>query len=241
MRGEAMLEVRLQTKSFTSPDHGTGPPVLRDIAFCALPGEVLAVLGHSGIGKSTLLRICIGLDRDFVGSVRLPPGKLGVMFQEPRLLPWLTVEENLRLVQPVLDVSMLLEEVLLPGVEKVLPSALSIGMARRVALARALAVNPDTLVLDEPLASLDRSIAAALGARIADRALRHGVLVILSTHDLDQALAMASRILVLADNPATLSADVVVPARDAAGETSRLREHLLTKFTFLSSQEMARS
>ncbi|MGD0109542.1 MAG: ATP-binding cassette domain-containing protein [Rhodopila sp.] len=240
MHGEAMLDVRLQIKAFASLDNGPGAPVLRNIEFCALPGEVVAILGHSGIGKSTLLRICIGLDRDFVGSVRMPPGKLGVMFQEPRLLPWLTVEENLRLVQPALDVSAVLEEVLLPGVEKVLPSALSLGMARRVALARALAVYPNTLVLDEPLASLDRSIAAALGARIAERATRHGVLVILSTHDLDQALAMASRIIVLADNPATLSADIVVPAGDAAGETSRLREHLLTKFTFLGSQEMAK-
>jgi NitT/TauT family transport system ATP-binding protein len=231
-----MLEVTIRVKDFRAPRGGTRP-VLRDVEFRSGAGEVLALLGPSGIGKSTMLRIILGLDRDFTGSLRPPPGRVGVMFQEPRLLPWLSVEANLLLVQPYgtkpPDVASLLEEVMLPPVRAMMPAALSLGMARRVALARALAVDPAVLVLDEPFASLDPGLAAALGARIADRARRCGTLVLLSTHDLDQALATAGRILVLAGEPATLAADVVVPALDDAAAIERLRQGLLAQFTFL--------
>jgi ABC-type nitrate/sulfonate/bicarbonate transport system ATPase subunit len=236
MLGVAMLEVQIRAKDFRS-SRGVTRQVLRDVAFGAVPGEVLALLGPSGIGKSTILRIMLGLEREFEGSVRLPPGRLGVMFQEPRLLPWLSVEDNLRLVQPndipAPDIAALLGDVLLPPVQKLLPSALSLGMARRVALARALAVDPAILVLDEPFASLDQNLAAALGARIVDRVQRHRTLVLLSTHDVDQTLAMATRILVLANEPATLVADILVPAHDNDTAIGRLRQDLLTRFTFL--------
>ena len=191
-----MLEVKIRAKEFRS-SRGDTRQILRDVAFTAAPGEVLALLGPSGIGKSTILRVTLGLDRDFEGSVQLPPGRLGVMFQEPRLLPWLSVEENLRLVLPVdepaPDIVALLNEVLLPPIPNLLPSALSLGMARRVALARALVVDPAILVLDEPFASLDQSVATNLGVRIVARVRRRGTLVLLSTHDIDQALAMSTR------------------------------------------------
>ena len=159
------------------------------------------------------------------------------MFQEPRLLPWLSVEANLILVRPAgaraFDVAALLDHVLLPPVAKLMPGELSLGMARRVALARALAVDPDTLVLDEPFASLDINLAAALGARIADRVRQRGTLVLLSTHDVDQALAIASRIIVIANDPATLVDDVAVPDRNDVSAISQLHRNLLTRFTFL--------
>jgi NitT/TauT family transport system ATP-binding protein len=159
------------------------------------------------------------------------------MFQEPRLLPWLSVEDNLRLVRPdgvpEPDIAVVLNDALLPPVQKLLPSALSLGMARRVALARALAVDPAILVLDEPFASLDQNLAAALGARIVDRVRRRGTLVLLSTHDMDQALAMATRILVIANEPATLVADIATPAHDDGAAHIRLRQDLLTRFAFL--------
>jgi NitT/TauT family transport system ATP-binding protein len=214
--------------------------VLRDIAFTAQPGEVLALVGRSGIGKSTILRIALGLDRDFEGRTALPPGRVGVMFQEPRLLPWMTVGDNLRLVRPAHapppDIAGLLNEAMLPNVASLLPSELSLGMARRVALARAMAVDPDTLVLDEPFASLDRSLGAALGSVIASRAARARMLVLLSTHDIDQALAMAGRILVLAGEPATLAADIPVPRNADPALAARLRAQLLDRFTFLGVQ-----
>jgi ABC-type nitrate/sulfonate/bicarbonate transport system ATPase subunit len=236
MPGDAVLDVRIRSKAFASP-RGVAREVLRDITFTAVAGEILVLLGPSGIGKSTILRIALGLDPAFDGSLRRPGGRIGVMFQEPRLLPWLTVADNLTLVRPdgppVLDIAALLEHVLLPPVAKLLPSELSVGMARRVSLARALAVDPDTLVLDEPFASLDIKLAADLGARIAERVRRRGTLVLLSTHDVDQALAIASRILVIANEPGTLVGDISIPAGEDAAAITRLRGDLITRFSFL--------
>jgi ABC-type nitrate/sulfonate/bicarbonate transport system ATPase subunit len=232
-----MLEVKIRAKEFRS-SRGDTRQILRDVAFAAAPGEVLALLGPSGIGKSTILRIALGLDRDFEGSVQLPPGRLGVMFQEPRLLPWLSVEDNLRLVLPVdgpaPNIGALLNEVLLPPIPSLLPSALSLGMARRVALARAFAVDPAILVLDEPFASLDQSLATTLGVRIVDRVRRRGTLVLLSTHDIDQALAMSTRVLVIAGEPASLVEDIPVPRREGDNTANAgLRQSLLSRFSFL--------
>ncbi|OYV35100.1 MAG: hypothetical protein B7Z80_19390 [Rhodospirillales bacterium 20-64-7] len=90
-----MLEVRIRSKTFR-PARGAERPILRNVGFAADAGEILVLLGPSGIGKSTILRIALGLDQDFDGSVRRPDGRVGVMFQEPRLMPWLSVEDNLR-------------------------------------------------------------------------------------------------------------------------------------------------
>jgi ABC-type nitrate/sulfonate/bicarbonate transport system ATPase subunit len=231
-----MLEVTIAAKAFRSSGL-----VLRDVVFSAAKGEMLVLLGPSGIGKSTILRIVLGLDRDFEGWVRLPAVRLGVMFQEPRLLPWVSVEDNLRLVvpdgAPAPDIEALLGDVLLPEVRSLLPSALSLGMARRVALARALAVDPEVLVLDEPFASLDQGVATTLGGRIAERVRCGRMLVLLSTHDIDQALATATRILVIAGEPATLAADVSVPAQGDDAAILTLRRDLLARFSFLGSRE----
>ncbi len=211
---------------------GGAVPVLGPVAFEAGAGEVLAVFGPSGTGKSTLLRIVLGLDPAFEGSVLRPPGPAGVVFQEPRLAPWLSVAANLRLVAPSLDdaaVTALLDLLGLDGTERMRPAALSLGMQRRVALARALAIRPEWLVLDEPFASLDPGLAAALGAIVAQRAREAGAIVLLATHELDQALALASRILVLSGRPASLAADVAVPR----GDRGALRAELLGRFAFL--------
>jgi NitT/TauT family transport system ATP-binding protein len=257
-----MLEVRIQQKAFRRDglpsrlrseslraggfwpdslqrDRGAERIILQDVGFAARAGEILVLLGPSGIGKSTILRIVLGLDQEFDGTVHRSSGRVGVMFQEPRLLPWLSVEDNLRLVQPdgvpPPDVPALLDEVLLPPVRSLMPSALSLGMARRVALARAFAVDPDMLVLDEPFASLDAGLAGALGQRIAERARRRGILVLLSTHDAAQALTMATRVLVVSGQPATLLADVAVPDHQDSAAISRLHRDLLSRFTFLAN------
>jgi NitT/TauT family transport system ATP-binding protein len=238
VRGAAVLDVTIRAKEFR-PSRGVARLVLRDVAFSAAQGEMLVLLGPSGIGKSTVLRIVLGLDSAFEGRVGVAAKRVGVMFQEPRLMPWLSVEDNLRLVlpdgAPTPDIAALLEDVLLPPVRTALPSALSLGMARRVALARALAIDPDMLVLDEPFASLDQSLATALGGRIAERVRRGAMLALLSTHDIDQALATASRILVVAGEPATLAADVRLPPRHDDEAIGALRRDLLTRFTFLGN------
>ena len=214
---------------------GDAVPVLGPVAFEAAPGEVLAIFGPSGTGKSTLLRIVLGLDPAFEGTVLRPPGPPGVVFQEPRLAPWLSVAANLRLVAPSLDgaaMAALLGTLGLGGTERMRPAALSLGMQRRVALARALAIRPDWLVLDEPFASLDPGLAGALGAIVARRARESGAIVLLATHELDQALALASRILVLSGRPAQLAADIAVPRGDRAA----LRAELLGRFAFLDGR-----
>jgi ABC-type nitrate/sulfonate/bicarbonate transport system ATPase subunit len=230
-----VLEVFVRAKSYRLNDEAR--EILRDVSFRAAEGEIIALLGPSGIGKTTFLKIVLGLDRDFEGEVRGRPSRVGVVFQEPRLLPWLNIADNLRLVRPRLteaEIEALCAEALLANVGALLPSQLSLGMARRVAFARALAIDPNMLVLDEPFASLDRGLAAALGNRLVMRARTRRALVLLSTHDLDGALAIAGRILVLAGAPATLAADFVVPSGRALSE---VRADLLAEFAFLSGPE----
>jgi len=238
--GDTALDLLIKAKAFPSP---TGLPhlVLRDIRLTVLPGQIVALLGRSGGGKSTLLRIALGLDSVFEGHVHRPPGRIGVVFQDPRLLPWLTVADNLRLVVkdriPASRIEHLLELAGVAGVAHHLPADLSLGMARRVALARALAVDPNLLVLDEPFASLDRQLAAELAAKVAEIARRTGSIVLIATHELEHALAIADRICVLVGRPATLAADVAVPQQDTADAIGRLRTDLLTRFRFLGTEE----
>lgn len=230
--GAGVLEVDIGAKSFAAPGGGEPRCVLRDVRFSCRRGEVVALLGPSGIGKSTVLNIVLGVDRDFQGAARLDEGRLGVVFQEPRLLPWLTVAENLRLVRPGLsqrEAEALCEEVMLHDVARLRPAQLSLGMARRVALARALAVEPELLVADEPFASLDRGLADSLAARLAARARAQRMALLVSIHDVDRALAIADRVLVLAGAPATLAADL------GGGRT--VRHALLTRFPFLGKAE----
>ncbi len=241
MPGDAALELLIESKAFVSPA-GLRHIILHDIGLTVPPGQIVALLGRSGGGKSTLLRIASGLDTAFEGHVRRPPGRLGVVFQEPRLLPWLTVADNLRLVVPgimPLRIDDLLELVGVPGVGHHLPSELSLGMARRVALARALATDPHLLVLDEPFASLDRQLGTTLAAKVADLARRAGSIVVVATHELEHALAIADRICVLAGRPARMEADITIPDRSDAASIASLRTNLLDRFAFLGSKRVA--
>ncbi len=215
--------------------------VLDEVQFAVEPHEVVALFGASGTGKSTTLRIALGLDHDFVGHVRRAAGRVGVMFQEPRLLPWLTLADNIRLVATAErgrppDIAFLLASVGLPDAAGLLPRALSLGMARRAALARALAVAPSLLVLDEPFASLDPALAATLAARVAVEARQRGAAVLIATHGLDQALTIADRVLVLHGSPARLEADLSVAGN---GNAAALRARLLAQFPFLGAEEPA--
>jgi len=171
-------------------------------------GERVAVLGASGCGKSTLLRCVAGLERSDGGTISTT-GEVGVMFQEPRLFPWLDVERNVAF--PARDdtergrIPNVLALVGLTHAARRLPKELSGGMAQRAALARALVRDPHLLLLDEPFAALD-----AL-RRIELRTALHEILkltrasAILVTHDVDDALAIADRVIVLAGAPAEIA------------------------------------
>ncbi|HEY9359465.1 MAG TPA: ATP-binding cassette domain-containing protein, partial [Xanthobacteraceae bacterium] len=152
------LDVNIRQKSFRAASGGK-LHVLGELKFSLRGGEVAALVGPSGCGKTTLLRIVAGLDRDFDGNVAFPAhGTLAMMFQEPRLLPWRTVEQNVRLAAPRAtgaSLEMLFQTLGLKAHRDHYPRELSLGLARRVALARAFAVEPDLLLLDEPFVSLD--------------------------------------------------------------------------------------
>ena len=188
--------------------------MLGELAFSLGNGEVAALVGPSGCGKTTLLRIIAGLDSDFEGNVALPAhGMLGMVFQEPRLLPWRTVEQNVRLAAPqATDAALgtLFQALGLTAHRDHFPGELSLGLARRVALARAFAVEPDLLLLDEPFVSLDDALAARLRDELADLVNRRPITTLLVTHNVEEAIGLADRLLLLSLSPARVLADVPV-------------------------------
>ncbi len=204
------LEIKIARKAFRTTS-GEVREVLRDFSTSLAAGKIHALVGPSGYGKTTLLRIVIGLDRDFEGTVTLPPGtKVGMVFQEPRLLPWRSVLDNLRLAAPQAreaDLVRIATDLGIAGHLRYFPGELSLGLARRVALARAFAVDPTLLVLDEPFVSLDKALAMRLGDELAMLVERTKVTTLLVTHDIDEAIRLVDHIMLLGGRPAKIAAD----------------------------------
>lgn len=201
------LEVDIVRKAFTNAA-GERLDVLSDFGFALGAGEVGVFVGPSGCGKSTMLKILAGLDHDYQGRVTRPAGaRIGMVFQEPRLLPWRSVEANVRLAAPLADeakLSALFAVLELNAHRSHFPGELSLGLARRVALARAFAVDPDFLILDEPLASLDDALAARLREQIASLVGSRDVMTLLVTHNLDDAVRLGDRLFFLSARPAKI-------------------------------------
>ena len=193
-------------------------------------GEFVAILGRSGTGKSTLLRILGGLDPEFTGVADVPERR-SFVFQEPRLLPWKRVVDNVRLGLPgsagAKAARDALAEVGLTAHERAWPKTLSGGEAQRVALARALVRAPELLLLDEPFGALDALTRIRMHALLQQLCRRHRPAVLLVTHDVDEAILLADRVVVLDDGRIVLDAGVEVPA-------PRLRAH--PAFAALRSQ-----
>ncbi|MDH3264072.1 MAG: ABC transporter ATP-binding protein [Paracoccaceae bacterium] len=195
-----MIRVRIEAKDFGAA------AVLRDIALEVPKGEVLAILGPSGVGKSTLLRIVAGIDRDFLGRVERPEA-LAMVFQEPVLLPWRTAAENLTLVHPALGragAEAALARVGIADKADHFPRQLSLGQARRVSLARAFAADPEALILDEPFASLDEATAEEMLALTERLIAETRAATLFVTHSEAEAKRLATRVLRLAGQPATI-------------------------------------
>ena len=226
------LEVQILSKKYTNAA-GERHDVLGEFSFSLAAGEVGVFVGPSGCGKSTMLRLVAGLDHDYEGRVARPPGaRIGMVFQEPRLLPWRSVEDNIRLVAPQADETKLTDlfAVLeLTAHRNHFPGELSLGLARRVALARAFAIDPDFLILDEPLASLDDALAARLCNQIATLVDSRSVTTLLVTHDVDDAIRLGDRLFLLSSRPARILAalpiDMPRHARGAA-EIAAIRADL---------------
>jgi sulfonate transport system ATP-binding protein len=213
---------------------GTERTVLRDIDLDIRPGEIIALLGASGSGKSTLLRLVAGLDAPDRGEIaldglRVAPvdQRCAVAFQEPRLLPWRTIERNVQLGLPRGTergagrdrVARLLELVQLSTAAQLRPRQVSGGMAQRVSLARALARGPGVLVLDEPFGALDALTRLTMHDLLLELHGAEPATILLVTHDVDEALYLADRIVLLGEDPArpgegsTIRSVVGVPGR----------------------------
>ncbi len=198
-----MIRVEIERKLFG------GTEVLRDIRFAVAPGEVVALLGPSGVGKSTLLRIVAGIDTDFEGRVERPR-RLGMAFQEPILLPWRSAAENLTLTHPGLGTDgaeEALARVGMAGMGGHFPGQLSLGQQRRVALARAIAGAPEALILDEPFASLDAETGAGMVALTARLIAETRAPTLFVTHSAEEARTLGTRVLRLGGRPATITAE----------------------------------
>jgi ABC-type nitrate/sulfonate/bicarbonate transport system ATPase subunit len=185
------------------------------------PGSFAALVGPSGCGKSTLLHIAAGLDTGFTGAFRREPAgaRLACLFQQPRLLPWRTVSDNIRFIlEPLSTAPAQIEETVarvLAMVDLVeaadqFPSRLSGGMQQRAALARALAVDPDVLLMDEPFSALDELTATAMRQEVARLFAQKSRTVVLVTHNIIEACFLADRIVVMSRRPGRIVADMPV-------------------------------
>jgi sulfonate transport system ATP-binding protein len=226
--GTAAARVRGLTRAFD------GRTVLDGVDLDIAPGEFVAMLGVSGTGKSTLLRALAGLDREVTGELTVP-GTVAVAFQEPRLLPWRRVLANvglgLRAQDPAAAARRALDEVGLTDRAGAWPLTLSGGEAQRAALARALVREPSLLLLDEPFSALDALTRIAMHRLVLRLWESHRPAVLLVTHDVDEALILADRVLVLASGRIVFSGPVDLPRprdRDNPGLTE-LRHRLLTE------------
>jgi sulfonate transport system ATP-binding protein len=206
--------------------------ILRGIDLQVCDGEFVALLGASGSGKTTLLRILGGLDLHAQGRVAVPQ-RVSVAFQEPRLLPWQRVWRNvvfgLRGRDSRARAETALDEVGLAHLAGAWPKTLSGGEAQRAALARALVRDPQLLLLDEPLAALDALTRLKMQRLIAELCARHGLTAVLVTHDVDEALILADRAVVLRDGRLVeeLKIDLPRPRDPGEAEFAGLRTRLL--------------
>jgi sulfonate transport system ATP-binding protein len=208
--------------SHVGKTYPNGVRALDGITLAIAPGEIVAVVGGSGCGKSTLLRIVCGLDRPSEGSVMLdgaaiasPHEEIGIVFQEPRLLPWLSVEGNVgfgleeRPAQERADrIRNQLARVGLADKARAWPRELSGGQAQRASLARALIMRPQVLLLDEPFSAVDAFTRADLQDHLLDLWADGRPTLVIVTHDVEEAVVLADRIVVMAPRPGRVIAEV---------------------------------
>ena len=248
----ASLIVRDVKKSFPAPENPLSRrQVLEGVSFSLAPGELVSLVGPSGCGKSTLLRLIAGLDSTdegelLVGSepISAPNAERGLVFQDPNLFPWLTVRRNIQaglvargmLQERKEEVDQFMRLVGLEAFADVYPHHLSGGMAQRAALARALINHPKVLLLDEPLGALD----AFTRMRMQDEVLRlwqaRRTTMLLVTHDIDEAIYMSDRIMIMTPRPGRIERTIDValqrPRQRDSADFLRLRSDILNFLHF---------
>ncbi|MDR7318039.1 ABC transporter ATP-binding protein [Brevibacillus nitrificans] len=251
-----LLEINQLDKTFETPKGAT--QALKDIRLSAKEGEFITIIGPSGCGKSTLLKIIAGLDTEHAGNVLLAnqqvtgPGiDKGFIFQESRLFPWLTVEKNIAANLSLKDLAVrqrvdeLIRLVRLEGFEKAYPRELSGGMAQRVAIARALLRKPRVLLLDEPFGALDAFTRSHLQSVLLDIWQENKTTMIFVTHDIDEAIFLANRVVIMNARPGTIKRiipiDLPTPRKKASRSFQELRHLVLNEFEKVDELELVDS
>ncbi|WP_242538513.1 ABC transporter ATP-binding protein [Trinickia acidisoli] len=251
--GEAPHKLQINNLSKSFGINGASVAVLKNIDLDISAGEFIVIVGASGSGKTTLLRILAGLEKGDRGTVKVD-GKVvtgvgrerAMVFQEPRLLPWLTVESNIAFGLELQQcsgealrekVGEYLQLVGLENFRDAYPSQLSGGMAQRVGIARALAINPDILLLDEPFGALDAMKKISLQRELERIWLDEQVTMVMVTHDIEEAVYLADKVVVMTGADASAPFNIVpvdLPRPRDRGSPAfvRLRETLLQEFKF---------
>jgi NitT/TauT family transport system ATP-binding protein len=231
------FKIRIEEKTHIGAD-GTRLTAIRDLSLDLEPESMTVLMGPSGCGKTTMLRIVAQLDDQFTGEVEMPEdARLGFMFQEPRLLPWRTVRENIELVAaPDFsegDLDRLAHAVGIADMLPRYPQELSLGLARRVALARAFSTEPDLLLLDEPFVSLDEKTADRLRRLLLDVWSARPTTALLVTHNAREAILLADQLVLLAPRPTHVVAveTIDIPQRERDPKTiETIHADLLERF-----------
>ncbi len=238
---DPLLSVKVDKKDFMRHD-GKQIQVLRDVVFTIPDHELIVITGPSGCGKTTLLNLIAGLDADYHGHIELPPHPdgefpLSYVFQKPCLLPWRTLKENIMLALPSpqhseAQVTSLLEKMGIADAADSYPSALSLGMARRTALARAFAVKAPLLLMDEAFSSIDELTSQRLRELLLSQLEISSRIVIFLTHNLREALFLGDRLLVMSKRPSTVVADLSLPGTRGRppAEVESLHKEILDQF-----------
>ena len=239
---DSSLRVTVDAKDFIRHD-GKRIAVLRDIAFYIQDSELVVITGPSGCGKTTLLNLIAGLDSDYRGHIELPTHAddvlpLSYVFQKPCLLPWRTLKENITLAlqspqqQSDADVESLLDSMGIADAANSYPATLSLGMARRTALARAFAVKAPLLLMDEAFSSIDELTAQRLRELLLSQLRISQHIVIFVTHNLREALFLGNRLLIMSKQPATIVADIPLPGERGrpSAEIEKLHDDILAQF-----------
>jgi sulfonate transport system ATP-binding protein len=236
-----ILKVHIKEKEF--PYNGNSLHVLNNISFEVGHNEFVSIIGPSGCGKTTLLKIILGLETEYNGEVWMNGKRIiepgldrGMVFQDHRLLPWFSVEENIGFALPDKRknderITSVVQKVGLNGFEKALPRQLSGGMAQRVALARAIVNVPDLLLLDEAFGSLDDFTRNKMQVELQRIISQSNTTTIMVTHNIDEAVLLSNRIIVFSDKPATIvdviEIDMEQPRNKLSAEFIRYRNQLI--------------
>ena len=247
------IELKLKdvSKSFSRVDSTEVTNAVTDVSISMFNGEFVSLVGTSGCGKSTILRMIAGLISPTTGELTIngdkitaPGPNIGMVFQKPTLFPWLTVEDNVafslkmqgKLKEGMEDVQRLIKVIGLEKFKKDYPGQLSGGMAQRVALARAMISKPRILLMDEPLGALDAFTRMNMQNEILDMWQVNKQLVVMVTHDIDEAIHMSSRILVMEAHPGRIREEIKIdmdyPRNRSSSSFVEYRNHILDLLHF---------